>query len=543
MSATCAPFFIALISSVCAAAAAEVTFPDSETAEETVERGVEAESGARVASMRLRAIAGSPFYRDTKLYQRLELRNSPDLTFFGLLEKDAGEAAVADYQSFYGRWTPTPGREIVLGDLRPGFARGLVFSRSPSRNGSAMPSIGRDSRHLGHRSSSENAAFRGAAVRIKVSGVNEFLFMAGVGRRDARRDESGVVRSLPQSGLHITEPELRGKDQLRSIVTGLRFRRGGARRSVGLTLQGVRYDPAVDLRRAGRVAHGFVGRSQERVGVDASFARSRHAALSVEAAFDSDRERAFEAAGRVALGPARIGGLIQLTSASFHNLFGAQAGSSDRNEQRTLLVAEGKGQGTTWRLYAEQLARPEPTLTNPMRTVRDAWGLETGRALRRRMWVALALQRRQSSHWRASSGAYETRQIRGRLDGTYRFGGIDQGRWTGSARLRLEGTRHREAGGDVDDGLAASISLKGKGRGLDYALLLTRFTTDSYGARLYEYEWDLPGTISVRPLFGAGWRAVALSRWRWGQFSLAVRYRCYRDRERAAQLLGLQVEI
>ena len=187
MSATGALFFIALISSVCAAAAAEVIFPDSEPAEEAVERGVEAESGALVASLRLRAIAGSPLYRDTKLYQRLELKGSPNLTFFGLLEKDAGEAAVADYQSFYGRWTSTPGREIVFGDLRPGFAHGLVFSRSPSRNGSAMPSIGKDSRHLGHRSSSENAAFRGTAVRLKGSGKNEFLFMAGVGRRDARR--------------------------------------------------------------------------------------------------------------------------------------------------------------------------------------------------------------------------------------------------------------------------------------------------------------------------------------------------------------------
>lgn len=177
------------------------------------------------------------------------------------------------------------------------------------------------------------------------------------------------------------------------------------------------------------------------------------------------------------------------------------------------------------------------------------WGLEAGHLIHRRARITFALQKRTSSRWRAASGPYVVRQVRGRLDWALgQFVSGDRKRWTAGVRLRLEGTRVREAlrsrqPGTPEDGLATSISVRGEApSGFEYALLVSRFRTASYRTRVYEYEWDLPGTISVRPLFGSGWRAVALTRWRRGGIGVALRYRCYRDRARTAYLLGFQVE-
>ena len=333
VSTTCS--FMLFLGSIHAAApqtpGADSTFPDQETAEETIEVPSPAQPGASVA-LRIRAIAGSPLYRDTKLYQRLEVHPSPDLTLFGLTEKDPGEVAVADFVTFHARWSASSSYDFALGDLRPGFARGLVFSRSPGRDGSGMPSIRRDSRYLGHRSSSENAAFRGAAVRLGRPGGTELLLLAGLDRRDARLDESGIARSLPESGLHVTESERRRKNALRSIVSALRLRRIGASRSIGITAKGMRHDRSVDLRQPGKVAHGFVGRSRQTLGIDGTIGRTRRGQISLEAAVDDRREWALEAAGRLPVGRSRLGGLLQMTSPSFFSLFGAQSGKTGGNK-------------------------------------------------------------------------------------------------------------------------------------------------------------------------------------------------------------------
>lgn len=286
---------------------------------------------------------------------------------FGLTEKDPGEDAVTDFITFHARWAVSSTREIVFGDLRPGFARGLVFSRSSGRSGSGMPSIRRDSRHLGHRSSSENAAFRGAVIRLGKRGGTELLLLAGLGRRDARLDESGTARSLPESGLHVTESERRGRDRLRSVVSALRLRIIGVSRSIGITVRGLRYDRSVDLRQPGKVAYGFAGRSQQTLGIDGTIGRARKGQISIEAVVDDRREWAFEAAGRLSAGRSRLGALFQVASPSFSILFGGQSGARGGNEQRVLFVAAGKSGVASWKLHVEQLVRQSPSLTNPLR--------------------------------------------------------------------------------------------------------------------------------------------------------------------------------
>ena len=44
----------------------------------------------------------------------------------------------------------------------------------------------------------------------------------------------------------------------------------------------------------------------------------------------------------------------------------------------------------------------------------------------------------------------------------------------------------------------------------EWSLQATRYRTGGYAARIYEYERDLPGSVSIRPLYGDGWRVCAL---------------------------------
>ena len=77
-------------------------------------------------------------------------------------------------------------------------------------------------------------------------------------------------------------------------------------------------------------------------------------------------------------------------------------------------------------------------------------------------------------------------------------------------------------------------------------LHLSRFQTESYDVRIYEYERDFAGSVSIRPLYGDGWRGYAMIRLEMGRgVAVAVRCRHQRvgvsERRRGDTLTGLQI--
>ena len=78
-------------------------------------------------------------------------------------------------------------------------------------------------------------------------------------------------------------------------------------------------------------------------------------------------------------------------------------------------------------------------------------------------------------------------------------------------------------------------------------LHLSRFQTDSYGAHIYEYERDFPGSVSIRPLYGDGWRGYPMIRQKMG-CGVVVAVRCQRqrvggrERRHCDVLTGLQID-
>ena len=531
------------------------TFPDDATAAADDEDG--ADRGRRPLALRLRVSGPSADYRGGKLYQRLEWRPALKWRLYLLTEKDPGESRWNDFSALYAERLGPSGFDLIAGDLRPGFGQGLLFSRSQVRHATTLPSIRRDSARLGHRSSAENASLRGAALRW-TRGDLQTVVLAGVARRDARFDEDGRVTSLPEGGLHVTSLERAGEDGLRSLVLGARLRQMRQSSSFGLTAQALRYDHLVDLRRVDRVSHTFTGQAQHMVAADVTLTHRGGASFG-EVAVDGAGTWACIAGVRTKLGRARVAGSWRSFSPGFHSPFGGQPSGRGTNESGILVVAEGRSSLGRWRGYSNQLRRSQPTYSNPLSTTREEWGADITRAAGSAVRITFAGQRRRVTRWSRDVGPFLERSSRGRMQMQLAIKSSGRSWLRGNARVRLETRRVRSTDGDDgpcptpgecppgrdDRGLLLSASWRSSASTVRHTLHVSRFVTDAYAARIYEFEHDVPGTVSVRPLSGNGWRAYGLVRWRRKQTELTLRYRLQIDRRtgRINQLASMQLDI
>ena len=140
--------------------------------------------------------------------------------------------------------------------------------------------------------------------------------------------------------------------------------------------------------------------------------------------------------------------------------------------------------------------------------------------------VGLVFGRGRGGGLPARASARDSRRLR--LD-------LERGNWT----LQAQGLRLFIA--DRRDEWERALALRWRLRQAWGSATLhgSQFHTHSYASRLYEY--DVPGTVSVRPLYGEGWRLYGLVSLRWQDLDLSVRYRLQRDR-RTRQDVALQIE-
>ena len=319
------------------------------------------------AAVRWRVRGAEMAWEQWQLYQRVEVAPVRGQAFFGLAERDRGEANWSDFRAFYYA-VQRRQSEWVVGDLRPGTGAGLVFGRS--RRGSIAPRMpAGDSRRLGYRSSGENHALRGAAWRYQGRTWSGML-LGGWTHRDGRLDEQGRVRSLPESGYHVTATEVAGRDLLGIRAGGGRLHWRGEHWQGGATLLALGFSHDLDLRRNGRTPWGFVGDEQRMGAVDVRVEWGRGRA-ALEVASDGGGHWGMVGAVRVRYGGLRLRTLGRYYAPGFHSFFGAAPGTSAmQNEQG--VVAEVGGRG--WRAYADVYRRPVRSYFIPVPAMYATWG-------------------------------------------------------------------------------------------------------------------------------------------------------------------------
>jgi hypothetical protein len=133
-------------------------------------------------------------------------------------------------------------------------------------------------------------------------------------------------------------------------------------------------------------------------------------------------------------------------------------------------------------------------------------------------------QRRLRPRW-ADERLVQERSHKWRLD-------LERGAW----RWRGEWVRWQRAA-RAEWGLLGSVRFKTRW----LTLHVSRFRTDSWWTRIYEYEVDLPGAVSIRPLYGTGWRGYVLVEIAYRGWRLSSRYRIQRD-QRLRHYGGVQID-
>lgn len=465
------------------------------------------QNGAGALSLRLRT-QGAP--GRTRQYQRLEWKG-PHQEAYLLVERDPGEKHWADFAAGYYHWRAAAHAfAFTAGDLRPGFGQGLVFGRSGGR-GAPFPALRQDRANPGYRASGENDALRGLALSGR-AGSWEMALLAGRAGRDGRLGKEGQVISLPTSGLHHTRTEKTGQDLLGIWVGGARLRRVGQRYQWGATFQALRFNRQVDLRRKGdRAFHGQVVRL---AGTDFRL-QWRGLRAAGEAGVDTQGRSGALGLATLRLGRQQLGITWRRYAPDFPAFFGGALGrSNQRDETGLLLNTDLRWQGWRAQLWTD---RWHPVQTQDPSRV---WG------------AGLTPPLPPSLHLELSGQQSPGQDRRARLSLS----------WTPQRHLelaaRIEGRRLRGKAG-AERGRLFSWRAAGQWHQWEWTCHLSRFHTSSYASRLYEYEYDLPGALSIRPFYGKGWRWYLLAAHTWGPLRLAGRYRQQEGRRET----GLQLDL
>ncbi|NKB67970.1 MAG: hypothetical protein GKR89_12995 [Candidatus Latescibacteria bacterium] len=457
-----------------------------------------------------RPVAGTDAMR---FYQRLEWTAPVRLRLFLLTEKDPHEPAWNDFTALHAIYNrPDSGLQIALGDLRPGFAQGLVMARAPRRGGIPTLTLRRDSPQLGHRSSSEFPTLRGLGLRRQTPKGTLVLWL-GRNRLDARLDTMGRAISLPTSGLHASPGQRASRHRLRAWVGGGRWHRQSPGLNLGATLVATHFDRLVDLRRPGKNPWALHGRGQWQWGLDL-----RTPWLAGELSGDQRNNLALLIAARTDLGPNRLESLLRYYAPGFHSLYGGSSSATGmRNELGYLIALAGGGSGRSWRLFTDLYRRLQPTSTEPLPGLNQTTGAQLDQSWKRRWRLQLAYQDRHRARW-LNRRAISQRDQRLRLD---------LQRQTQPLRLqwRLEGRAVQTTVEAPEYGLLLSGQGTYQHATTQLTLHLSRYRTASYQSRIYEFERSLPGSLSLRPLYGRGWRFNVAAQHRLGSWTASLHYR------------------
>ncbi len=201
--------------------------------------------GPRIrTSLRItRPSAHATAWTNLRLYQRTEIAASRADAVF-LTERDPLETRLVDFLSGYVSFSAVPGfRRLLMGDFRPGYGQGLLFSRNDRSATGLAWARPANVRSVGYRSAVEYGALRGVFGEGR-SGPVTWTAMGARNRWDAATDSAGVVE-IRTADLHVTQTQRERRGKLREDVAAFRSRVEMQFGSVGATVVRTAFSPAL----------------------------------------------------------------------------------------------------------------------------------------------------------------------------------------------------------------------------------------------------------------------------------------------------------
>lgn len=446
-------------------------------------------------------------FGDMRLYQRLEIASPTRLSAFFLTERDPEEPTITDYVTGYIA-LPLSRINITLGDVRPEWGQGLLFSRRTRSATGLSYARTRTATQSGNRTSTEHGALRG----IYLSGSHTHLLWNLMYGRMTWDATFGSNTRIYTGGLHHTETSQARKNALREHLAGANIAIGSSQKHIGLAILNTAFSPvASDI--AGESAVPRTAQAGMLFSLNALY-RTDHTALFGEIA-----PKAF-ITGLVAGTPIlRLHLIGRYYGPSFHSLHGAPYaayGSPPNNEWGAFF-------GLAWRI--SKLKRIDIALDRHGRLIPDKSAPpERGERLRLNFThrFSRGLSARLTADTRSATNRVPRQSLRLAL--IYKRPTRAMTAWLQRAHAGTSGN-------------AAGLRLQlGKSTGFSFALWATHHKISSYNARIYDIEPDVWGGIRLLTLSGDGTNRGLRLTWATAHFRLSTRYSHHRTSSWSAQL-------
>ncbi|NOZ60235.1 MAG: helix-hairpin-helix domain-containing protein [Calditrichaeota bacterium] len=467
---------------------------------------------------------GSYYPSPEKIYNRIIINGGEKIRAGGLLEKDAGEKNLADFQSYFLEYSPRPAWKIVLGNYLLEFAQGLVFWNPYARYKSSNPIYSAKKRGRlirPYRLVDENASLRGIASQFCAK-FYQIAFFASSQTLDANIDRnSDRVTNFYTAGYHRTENERAKKDQLQEQLFGSRLQITPQENlSVGLTGYFSRFNREFTVANAERYRFGFRGKRNQVFGLDANwifgdwnffseYARSENGGSGVVAGAVFDTRTVDLAV------------LFRRYSRDFHSFHGSgfgEHGGELQNERGLYFGIRFKPlKNLILSLYQDQFVFPWRTYSLPEpANGADYLAVVEYRPLRRMKIYAhfkhaskprtetVRLENGNRSEWvvaRKQSNLRFQFEFRPTSDLKLRF------RWEKNWVAFSEYPAARMTSPVRFHGalLYQEINYRWRPR-LTFSTRFSFFDSDDFESRLYQFERDVPGVLTNQMLYGQGSR-------------------------------------
>ena len=464
-----------------------------------------------------------------KYYHRLTIQESDRLEGGLLIEKDAGELTWNDHWVGYiDAYFPAIGLHTVLGHYRLEYGQGLVFW-GPYGLGKGADPIApvrkRSKLARGYASSDENRFFTGLTLDWR---RNDILVSISASRTplDATLQSDGTVKTLTHSGLHRNSLEQSKKDQTAETLLGGRIEASGSWGRIGITGFVSRYARQVSRRDPERYVFAFDGTHNHVIGLDAECLIGS-AGFSGEIAVSRSGGWAalFNAIIEIQNTNADVALLVRRFTPDFHNPHSRGFGFEQaENERGIYLGFRGRiTKSTRLSFYYDVSRKPWRTYTLPVPTNRTDLFVQLEQRFSSTQWT-IRLRTRQKENMQPTAGPWRPTEmlsiqnhVQFRCECRLRpIRGVEM-------RTRFETVRVSQPRivGDIatssirENGILLYQDMRYKTKqGLAFVARWISFDTPSYESRIYEYESDLPGVLSARPLYEKGFRWYVLIGWK-----------------------------
>lgn len=478
---------------------------------------------------------GSPW----KLYTRYRFRYRRNLSFGITAEKDEGEEFFKGTQpngfDFYSAHLFIrdigPVKALALGDYQAQFGQGLVFSSglSYARKSAYTMNIKRNADGLTpYTSVNENQFMRGAGATVglgKYLEATAFISHKKLDGNVAIADTvsgadatEAVFSSFLEDGYHRTYNELRKKHSVDEFIYGGNMRYLRRNWSIGATAAHEEFGNT--LQKSSVVPYNqfeFQGKANTTYGVDWNVLY-RNLTWFGEGARSANGGMAGVTGLLVALDK-RLSLALQYRDLQrdFQGLYSAAfSESSNPWNERGLYTGLELRPTRKWTLnaYFDQFTFPWLRYqTDALSNGYEVLGQLTWTPSKKvQLYVKARKQDKPKNAGSVTEGIspiVPTDQVNYRFNASYKVSkGI-------TLRTRIETVDYQRGDSPVEHGFMIYqdvVHRPSKGR-LEFTGRLALFSTDSYDARIYAFESDVPGVFSLPPVYGQGLRWYGMVRW------------------------------